>query len=101
MTPPQDRPVRVVRPHSASATAGLLLGIGGLVAVFCLMLTFGALFPAMPAIAGVAFSHQGEQETRDGSRSGRGAAIAGLMIGYGALLFAAGAVVLGRAELLA
>lgn len=61
-------------PHSGVATASLVLGIIGLCIGWC---TFG-----LPSAAAVILGHAGLVETKNGQRSGRGAAIAGLILGY-------------------
>jgi hypothetical protein len=56
------------------SVAALVLGILGLVTSCC---TFGTF-----SILAVVFGHLGMNETRDGSKSGRGMAVAGLVMGY-------------------
>lgn len=61
-------------PASGVATASLVLGIVGVFGGWCL---FG-----LPCIAAVVLGHMGLAATRDGQRSGRGQATAGLILGY-------------------
>ncbi len=69
-------PVVVVQqpPASGLAVASMVLGIVGLVSGCC---TFG-IFSILAVILG----HAGMAETRDGRKSGRGMAQAGLVMGY-------------------
>ncbi|WP_200210374.1 DUF4190 domain-containing protein [Micromonospora coerulea] len=61
-------------PTSGIATASLVLGILGVLGGWCL---FG-----LPCILAVILGHIGLRETRDGTRSGHGMAVAGLVLGY-------------------
>ena len=65
-----------VRPPLTSglATASLVLGILGLLGGWCL---FG-----LPCVLAVILGHLALRETRDGTRSGHGMAVAGLILGY-------------------
>lgn len=71
----------VAPPNSSWATASLVLGIVGVLGGFCL---FG-----IPCVAAIIAGHVGMGETRNGSRGGRGQAVAGLVLGYLCLLPAA------------
>jgi hypothetical protein len=70
-------------PTSAWAIASLIFGILGMVGGFCL---FG-----IPCIAAVICGHAGMRDTNGGVKSGRGMAIAGLILGY---LFVAPAIII-------
>ncbi|GAA4560504.1 DUF4190 domain-containing protein [Planotetraspora kaengkrachanensis] len=59
---------------SKYATASLVFGIIGLVGGCCLY--------ALPCMAAVVLGHVGMAETKNGRKSGRGSAIAGLILGY-------------------
>ncbi|MGC5021247.1 DUF4190 domain-containing protein [Micromonospora sp. DT47] len=59
---------------SGMATASLVLGILGVLGGWCL---FG-----LPCILAVILGHLALRETRDGTRSGHGMAVAGLVLGY-------------------
>ena len=59
---------------SGMATASLVLGILGVLGGWCL---FG-----LPCILAVILGHLALRETRDGTRSGYGMAVAGLVLGY-------------------
>jgi hypothetical protein len=61
-------------PASGSATASLVLGILGVLGGWCL---FG-----LPCVLAVVLGHVGLHETRHGTKSGRGMAVAGLVLGY-------------------
>ncbi len=61
-------------PSSGSATAALVFGIIGIMVGYCLL--------GIPCILAVVFGHIGLIQTRDGQRSGRGMAVAGLVLGY-------------------
>lgn len=61
-------------PSSGAATASLVLGIVGI--------TFGWCLLGIPCILAVIFGHVGLAATRDNQRSGRGLAVAGLVLGY-------------------
>jgi len=62
------------------ATASLVLGLVGL---FFSWFTFG-----IPSILAVIFGHIGVSQTKLGGLSGRGMAIAGLVLGYVVVAFA-------------
>lgn len=66
----------VVQPPltSGMATASMVLGILGVLGGWCL---FG-----LPCILAVVLGHLALRETRDGTRSGHGMAVAGLVMGY-------------------
>ncbi|SCF19153.1 protein of unknown function [Micromonospora purpureochromogenes] len=70
-------------PTSGSATAAMVLGIVGVLGGWCV---FG-----LPCLLAVILGHIGLHETRDGRKSGRGMAVAGLVLGY---VFVAPAVAL-------
>ncbi|MGV9766468.1 DUF4190 domain-containing protein [Micromonospora tulbaghiae] len=67
---PLARPVLT----SGMATASLVLGILGVLGGWCL---FG-----LPCVLAVILGHLALRETRDGTRSGHGMAVAGLVLGY-------------------
>ncbi|MGN9778049.1 DUF4190 domain-containing protein [Micromonospora sp. H33] len=69
-TPQQVRPPLT----SGLATASLVLGIFGALGGWCL---FG-----LPCVLAVILGHLALRETRDGTRSGHGMAVAGLVLGY-------------------
>jgi hypothetical protein len=75
-SPVVPAPLVVVQqpPSSGLAVASLVLGILGLTSGCC---TFGIF-----SILAVIFGHAGLAETRDGRKSGRGMAQAGLVMGY-------------------
>ncbi|MDW3846310.1 DUF4190 domain-containing protein [Micromonospora sp. BRA006-A] len=56
------------------ATASLVLGILGVLGGWCL---FG-----LPCVLAVILGHLALRDTRDGTRSGHGMAVAGLVLGY-------------------
>ncbi|MEH0824719.1 MULTISPECIES: DUF4190 domain-containing protein [unclassified Micromonospora] len=61
-------------PSSGAATAAMVLGIVGVLCGWCV---FG-----LPCVLAVVLGHIGLHETRNGLRSGRGMAVAGLVLGY-------------------
>lgn len=61
-------------PASGAATASLVLGLIGILMGYCL---FG-----IPCVLAVVFGHIGLVQTRGGEKSGRGMAVAGLVLGY-------------------
>lgn len=63
-----------VPPASGAATASMVFGILGVLGGWCL---FG-----LPCVLAVILGHVGLHETRKGTRSGRGMAVAGLVLGY-------------------
>ncbi|MEV0805040.1 DUF4190 domain-containing protein [Micromonospora sp. NPDC050200] len=63
-----------VPPASGAATAAMVLGIVGVLGGWCV---FG-----LPCILAVILGHVGLHETRNGLKSGRGMAVAGLVLGY-------------------
>ncbi|WP_327088512.1 DUF4190 domain-containing protein [Nonomuraea sp. NBC_01738] len=71
---PTPYPVYVRMPASGMATASLVLALVGLFGGWCL---FG-----LPCVLAVIFGHVAMKETREGQRTGRGQAVAGLLIGY-------------------
>jgi Domain of unknown function (DUF4190) len=83
--PPYQGPVAYgpppARPTSGLAVAALVCGIVGVAGGFCL---FG-----VPPIVAVVLGHLGVRETRRDGRAGHGMALAGLILGYVALLPAA------------
>ncbi|BAL86202.1 hypothetical protein AMIS_9820 [Actinoplanes missouriensis 431] len=75
LPPPGYHPHMVVgMPTSAWSVAALVLGICSLLLGWCTW--------AVPALLAVVFGHIGLAETKDGRKSGRGMAIAGLVMGY-------------------
>lgn len=71
----QPLPILVqIPPTSGTATASMVLGILGVLGGWCL---FG-----LPCILAVILGHVGLRETRHGTKSGRGMAVAGLVLGY-------------------
>ncbi|WP_422741615.1 DUF4190 domain-containing protein [Micromonospora sp. WMMD754] len=75
-TPYPDLRLPLARPvlTSGMATASLVLGILGVLGGWCL---FG-----LPCLLAVVLGHLALRETRDGTRSGHGMAVAGLVLGY-------------------
>ncbi|MDT0532303.1 DUF4190 domain-containing protein [Micromonospora sp. DSM 115977] len=63
-----------VPPASGVAVASMVLGILGVLGGWCL---FG-----LPCLLAVILGHVGLHETRDNTKSGRGMAVAGLVLGY-------------------
>lgn len=61
-------------PTSGWAVAALVFGILGMLGGFCLF--------AVPCVIAVICGHAGLIETRGGAKSGRGMAIAGMIMGY-------------------
>jgi hypothetical protein len=61
-------------PSSSTATASMVLGILGVLGGWCL---FG-----IPCVLAVILGHVGLHETRNGTKSGRGMAVTGLILGY-------------------
>ena len=61
-------------PSSGLATASLVFGIIGVLGGWCLL--------GIPCIIAVICGHGGLAQTKDGSMSGRGMAVAGLIMGY-------------------
>ncbi|SCL46783.1 DUF4190 domain-containing protein [Micromonospora peucetia] len=72
--PPPQVIVAQVPPASGLATASMVLGIIGVLGGWCL---FG-----LPCLAAVVLGHMGLRDTADGRKSGRGMAVAGLVLGY-------------------
>ncbi|MBG0563012.1 DUF4190 domain-containing protein [Actinoplanes aureus] len=75
--PPMYQPVIVGRlgpPTSGWAVASMVLGIVGLLLVFCAW--------GIPSLLAVIFGHIGLAETKRGEKSGQGMAVAGLVLGY-------------------
>ncbi|MFG3711941.1 DUF4190 domain-containing protein [Micromonospora sp. NPDC047730] len=81
--PPSPRPpygypathvVVQVPPTSGVAVASMVLGILGVLGGWCL---FG-----LPCLLAVILGHVGLNETRNNAKSGRGMAVAGLVLGY-------------------
>jgi hypothetical protein len=70
--------VPLLRPASALAVWALVTGVTGLLAGWCL---FG-----VPCLIAVILGHIALHETKDGEKTGRGMAVAGLILGYVALL---------------
>jgi hypothetical protein len=59
--------------NSGMAIAGMVLSLVGLIPCFWLL--------QLPGVLGIIFGAVGMQQTKDGSRRGRGMAIAGVVIG--------------------
>lgn len=100
MTEPEAQPQQFVyarTPHSSVSTASLVLALLGAVAVICGMGLFGFM-SALPSVVAGGLGHQGMHETRDGAHTGRGQAVAGLMLSYGALALIFFAFVIGAVE---
>jgi hypothetical protein len=75
LVPLQPLPVTTAPPPmSGLAVASVLLAVLGIVSGFC---TFG-----IPALLAVILGHVAIGDTRDGSRSGHGVAVAGMVLGY-------------------
>jgi Domain of unknown function (DUF4190) len=79
--PPQTYPTRyaqpvmvVTPPTSGTAVASLVCGILGFLVGWCLL--------GVPSIIAVLCGHVALNETRDNRKSGKGMAIAGLILGY-------------------
>jgi hypothetical protein len=72
--PPATNVVVRVPPASGPAVASMVLGILGVLGGWCL---FG-----LPCLLAVVLGHVGLHETRDNAKSGRGMAVAGLVLGY-------------------
>lgn len=67
-------PRPVVAPTSGMATAALVFGIIGFLGGWCL---FG-----IPCLIAIGCGHLGMSETKNGTKAGRGSAVAGLILGY-------------------
>lgn len=65
-------------PTSGLATASMVLGIVGLAFGWCLF--------AIPSVLAIIFGHLGMNDTKYNQRAGRGMAVAGLVLGYVALV---------------
>ncbi|BEL04695.1 hypothetical protein Q0Z83_028860 [Actinoplanes sichuanensis] len=65
-------------PTSGWATAALVLGIVGILTGWCLA--------GIPSLAAIITGHIGLAETNTGTRGGRGLAVAGLILGYLAVI---------------
>jgi hypothetical protein len=61
-------------PTSGWATAALVIGILGALGGWCML--------GIPCLVAVIAGHVGLNDTRDGTRGGRGMAVAGLVLGY-------------------
>jgi hypothetical protein len=61
-------------PTSGTATAALVLGIIGAVGGWCML--------GLPCLLAIVFGHSGMNETKNGTRGGRGLAVTGLILGY-------------------
>jgi hypothetical protein len=61
-------------PSSGLAVASMVLGIVGLLGGWC--------FLAIPNLLAILLGHLGLKDTKDGTKSGRGMAVAGLVLGY-------------------
>lgn len=66
------------RPSSTVAVWALVMGVMGVLAGWCM---FG-----LPCLLAVVLGHVALHDTRDEMKSGRGMAVAGLILGYVALL---------------
>jgi hypothetical protein len=66
--------VAPVVPASGAATASMVLGIIGALGGWCML--------GVPCAIAILLGHVGLSATKDGSRSGRGMAVAGLVLGY-------------------
>jgi hypothetical protein len=80
-SPPYGYPPMVIAqgpPASGLAVASLVLGIVGLLVGWCAL--------GLPCIAAVILGHAGLSDTKSGAKSGRGMAVAGLVMGYVALI---------------
>jgi hypothetical protein len=64
--------MQTVRQNSGNAAASMVLGILGV--------TLCPVF--IPSVIAVVLGHAGLRETRDGTKSGHGRAVAGLILGY-------------------
>lgn len=71
---PQPVIVAQQLPSSGMATASLVFGILGVLGGWCLL--------GIPCIIAVICGHAGLSQTKDGRMSGRGQAVAGLIMGY-------------------
>jgi hypothetical protein len=80
LTEPQPQVVVVTAPTSGVAAASLVVGVFSLLAACC---TFGLV-----SIFAIILGHLGMRDTRDGAKSGRGLAVAGLVMGYLSLVTA-------------
>jgi hypothetical protein len=72
--------VVVAAPTSGVAAASLVVGVFSLAGACC---TFGLV-----SIVAIVLGHLGMRDTRDGAKSGRGLAVAGLVTGYLSLVTA-------------
>jgi hypothetical protein len=63
-----------VRPASGVSVWSLVMGLVGFFAGWCLL--------GIPCIIAIVLGHAGLSDTRDGVKSGRGMAVAGLALGY-------------------
>jgi hypothetical protein len=70
----QPMAVVVAPPASGAALASMILGIVGLV--------FGCFLCGIPSVLAIIFGHIGLNQTKNDVKSGRGQAIAGLVMGY-------------------
>jgi hypothetical protein len=61
-------------PTSGAAVASLVLGIVGVLGGWCML--------GLPCLIAVVLGHVAMSETKPGSKSGRGMAVAGLVLGY-------------------
>lgn len=75
---PSHLVVQPTRPASTVAVWALITGVVGVLAGWCLL--------GVPCIAAVVLGHVGMAQTKDGRLSGRGMAVAGLVLGYVALI---------------
>lgn len=72
--PMPGQPIFVARPNSGAATASLVLGIIGALGGWCML--------GIPCLFAILLGHIGLRDTKDGTKSGHGQAIAGLILGY-------------------
>jgi hypothetical protein len=61
-------------PTSGAAVASLVLGIVGVLGGWCML--------GLPCLIAVVLGHVAMSETKSGGKSGRGMAVAGLVLGY-------------------
>lgn len=71
-------PVTYPRQSSALAVATLVLGVVGILAGWCML--------GLPNLAAIVIGHVALNDTKDDRKTGRGMAVAGLILGYVALV---------------
>jgi hypothetical protein len=75
----QTWPVMVpVRPSSTVAVWALVTGVVGVIAGWCLL--------GLPCVAAIILGHIGVNQTKNDAMTGRGMAVAGLVLGYVAMI---------------